>query len=37
MCPRKIGEETTDHILYNCELVNQEREKLKAKILQSEN
>jgi len=37
MCPRKIGEQTTDHTLYDCELVKQEREKLKAEILRSEN
>jgi hypothetical protein len=37
MCPCKIGEQTTDHILYDCELVKQEREKLKAEILRSEN
>jgi len=37
MCPCKIGEQTTDHILYDCELVNQERDKLKAAILRSEN
>jgi hypothetical protein len=23
MCPCKIGEQTTDHILYDCELVKQ--------------
>jgi len=37
MCPCKIGEQTTDHILYDCELVKREREKLKAEILRSEN
>jgi hypothetical protein len=37
MCPWKIGEQTTDHILYDCELVKQERDKLKAEILRSEN
>jgi hypothetical protein len=37
MCPCKIGEQTTDHILYDCELVKQERDKLKDEILQSEN
>ena len=37
MCPYKIGEQTTDHILYDCELVKQERDKLKAEILRSEN
>ena len=33
MCPCKIGEQTIDHILYDCELVKQERDKLKAEIL----
>jgi len=37
MCPCKTGEQTTDHILYDCELVKQERDKLKAEILRSEN
>jgi len=37
MCPCKIGEQTRDHILYDCELVKQERGKLKAEILRSEN
>ena len=37
MCPCKIGEQTTDRILYDCELVKQERDKLKAEILRSEN
>jgi hypothetical protein len=37
MDPCKIGEQTTDLILYDCELVKQERDKLKAEILQSEN
>ena len=37
MCPCKIGKQTTDHILYDCEIVNQERDKLKAEILRSEN
>ena len=32
----KTGKQTTDHILYDCELVKQERDKLKAEILQSE-
>ena len=31
MCPCKIGEQTTDHILYDCELMKQERDKLKMK------
>jgi hypothetical protein len=37
MCPCKIGEQTTDHVLYDCELVKQERDQLKAEILRSEN
>jgi len=37
MCPCKIGEQTTDHILYDCDLVKQERDKLKAEILRTEN
>jgi hypothetical protein len=37
MCPCITGEQTTDHILYDCELVKQERDKLKAEILRSEN
>ena len=30
-------EQTTHHMLYDCELVKQERDKLKAEILRSEN
>jgi len=37
MCPCKIEEQTTVRILYDCELVKQEKDKLKAEILQSEN
>jgi hypothetical protein len=37
MCPCKIGEQTTDHILCDCELEKQERDKLKAEIVRSEN
>ena len=37
MCPCKNGEQTTDHILYDCELVEQERDRLKAAVLRSEN
>ena len=37
MCPCKIEEQTTDHILYDCELMKQERDKIKAEILRSEN
>jgi len=36
MCPCKIGEQTTDHILYGCDLVKQERDKPKAEILRTE-
>ena len=37
MCPCETREQTTDHILYDCEIVKQERDKLKAEILRSEN
>ena len=37
MCPCKIGEQTTDRILYDCDLVKRERDKLKAEILRTEN
>ena len=37
MFPCKIGEQTTDHILYDCDLVKQERDKLKAEILRTGN
>jgi hypothetical protein len=37
MCPCKTGEQTTDRVPYDCELVKQERDKLKAEILRSEN
>jgi hypothetical protein len=37
MCPCKTGEQTTDRILYGCELVQQESDKLKTEILRSEN
>jgi len=36
MCPCKIGEQTTAHTLYDCELVKQERGKLKSEISRSE-
>jgi len=36
-CPCKTGEQTTDHILYDSDLVKQERYKLKAEILRIEN
>ena len=32
MCPCKIGEQTRDQILYDCDLVKQERDKIKAKF-----
>ena len=32
-----LGVQTTDHILYDCELVKQERDKIEAEILRSEN
>jgi len=37
MCPCKIGEQTTDHILHDCGLVKQERDKLNTEILRTEN
>ena len=38
MCPCKTGEQTKDHILYDCELVKHDRDKLKTEILlRSEN
>jgi hypothetical protein len=37
MCLCKNGEQTTDHILYDCELVEQEIDRLKAAVLKSEN
>ena len=37
MCPCKIGEQTTDHIVYDCVIVKQEIDKLKAEILRTEN
>jgi len=37
MCSCKTGEQTIDHILFNCELVEQERDILKAAVLWSEN
>ena len=37
MCPCKIGERTTDHILYDCDPVKRERDKIKAEILRTEN
>ena len=37
MCSCKRGEQTIDHILFNSELVEQERDILKAAVLRSEN
>jgi len=37
MCPCKIGEQKTDHILYDCEVVKQEGDELKTELLRSEN
>ena len=37
MCSCKRGEKTIDHILFNCELVEQERDIPKAAVLRSEN
>jgi len=37
ICSCKRGEQTIDHILYECELVEQERGRLKAAVLLSEN
>ena len=37
MFPYNLGEQTTDHILYDFDLVKQERNKIKAEILRREN
>jgi len=37
ICTCKIGEQTTDHLLSECDLVKQERDKIKAEILRTEN
>jgi len=37
MCSCKRGEQIIDHILFNCELVEQERDILKAAVLRSGN
>ena len=37
MCPCKIADQKTYHILYDCDLVNQEKDKLKGEILRTEN
>jgi hypothetical protein len=36
MCSCKSGEQTVDHIIYECKLLEQERESLKATVLWSE-
>jgi CRISPR/Cas system-associated endoribonuclease Cas2 len=36
-CLCKKGEQTIDHIIYECEVVEQERERLKAAVLRTEN
>ena len=37
MCSSKNGEQTVDHILFDCKLLEQERDSLKAAVLRSEN
>jgi len=37
MCSCKRGEQTLDHVLFDCELVEQERDRLKAAVLRLEN
>ena len=37
MCSCKSGEQTVDNILFDCKLLEQERDSLKAKILRTEN
>jgi len=37
MCSCKSGEQTVDHILYDCKLLKQERDSLKGAILRTEN
>jgi len=37
MCFCKRGEQKIDHILFHCELVEQERDRLNAAVLRSEN
>ena len=37
MCSCKRGEQTVDHILFDCELVEQERDRFKAAVLRTEN
>jgi hypothetical protein len=37
MCSCESGEQTADHILYDCKLLEQERDSLKAAVLRTEN
>jgi hypothetical protein len=37
ICSYKIGEQTIDHIIFDCELVEKERDRLNAAVLRSEN
>jgi hypothetical protein len=37
MCSCKSGEHTVDNILFDCKLLDQERDRLKAAVLRSEN
>jgi hypothetical protein len=37
ICSCKKGEQTIDHIIFDCELVEKERDRLKAAVLRSEN
>jgi len=37
MCSCKSGEQTADHTLYDCKLLEQERDSLKAAALRTEN
>jgi hypothetical protein len=36
-CSCKSGEQTIDHTIFDCELVEKERDRLKAAVLRSEN
>jgi len=37
MCPCKKGDQTVDHILFDCSLLEQERDKLKVMVTRTEN
>ena len=37
MCSCKKSEQSVDHILFNCKLLEHERERLKAAVIRSEN